>query len=270
MRQKEPFIAEIAPNTYAINEYGIAAEFLVIGAQRALLIDTGCGLLDLPAIVRRFTDKPLDVVLTHGHGDHVGGIGWFDKLYLHPADFLMVEQVDWDQIRGYNRSLGGAGAFQVYDYDPDAIHPMEKLPELIPITEGYVFDLGDRSLEVIETPGHTAGSIVLIDDRQRILFSGDACNVNLGLFARPVSDALTYLKKLESLSGRFDQNWNGHIGYMGAPNCLAMPPHVLPTCIHICQSIVDGTAQPKVEDWFGGRQAKSVTEQGVRICYPLD
>lgn len=72
---KEPFISEIAPDTYAINEYGIAAEFLVIGGERALLIDTGCGLIDLPAVIRRFTDKPCDVVLTHGHGDHVGGIG---------------------------------------------------------------------------------------------------------------------------------------------------------------------------------------------------
>lgn len=263
---KEPFISEIAPNTYAINEYGIATEFLVIGEERALLIDTGCGLLDLPAIVRRFTDKPYDVVLTHGHGDHVGGIGWFDKLYLHPADFPMVEQVDLEHLKGYNRSLGEGGAFQVYEYDPDAIHPIEKTPELIPIQEGYRFELGNRSLEVIETPGHTPGSICLIDDKARILFSGDACNVNLGIFARPIPQVLEYLKKLQALSGRFDQNWNGHVGYMGNPDCLAMPPHVLPTCMEICQSIMDGTAEPQKLEWFG-RSAHCVEKNGVRISY---
>lgn len=264
---KEPFISEIAPGTYAINEFGIAAEFLVIGKERALLIDTGCGLIDLPGIIRRFTDKPYDVVLTHGHSDHVGGIGWFDKVYLHPADFVQVEHMDLDRLRGYNRSLGEAGAFQVYDYDPDAIHPIEKQPELVPITEGYVFDLGERKLEVIETPGHTPGSIVLVDDKARILFSGDACNVNLGLIGQPVSKALKYLQKLESLSFRFDQNWNGHIGYMGNPDCLAMPPHVLPTCVEICQSIVDGTAQPEKKAWFGGQEALCVIKNGVRISY---
>ena len=262
-----PFISEIAPNTYAINEYGIAAEFLVIGQERALLIDTGCGLLDLPSIVRRFTDKPFDVVLTHGHVDHTGGIGWFDRVYLHPADFDEVEHVDLTRLKNYNRSLGEQGAFQAYEYNPDAVHPIEKIPPLIPLKEGFVFDLGGRKLEVLETPGHTPGSIVLIDDTVRILFSGDACNVNLGLTGLPVSQALPYLLRLQKISDRFDQNWNGHIGYMGNPDCLAMPPYVLPTCVEICQSILDGTAQTEERDWFGGQKAYSVTKKGVRISY---
>lgn len=264
---KEPFISEIAPDTYAINGYGIAAEFLVIGGERALLIDTGCGLIDLPAVIRRFTDKPCDVVLTHGHGDHVGGIGWFNRLYVHPADFDQVRQVDLDRLRDYNRSLGERGAFRVYDYDPEAIHPVEKTPELLPIGEGDVFDLGGRRLEVVETPGHTPGSICLIDGSRRILFSGDACNVNLGIFAGPISQALAYLEKLQRLSGRFDQNWNGHIGYMGTPDCLAMPPHVLPTCVELCRSILDGSAVPREVEWVAGRKALCVEKRGVRISY---
>ena len=265
MSIKEPFISEIAPGTYAINEFGIAAEFLVIGNERALLIDTGCGLIDLPAIVRRFTDKPYDVVLTHGHGDHAGGIGWFDKLYLHPADFDQVENIDLERLKGYNRSLGEK-AFEVYEYDPDASKPIEKTPELVAIGEGYTFDLGGRTLKVIETPGHTPGSICLLDETRRILFSGDACNVNLGIFACPVSEAVKGLYKLRDLSGKFDQNWNGHIGYTGNPDCLAMPPYVLPTCIEICESVINGTAEPEAADFFG-RKSYSVTKNGVRISY---
>ena len=267
MAIREPFICEIAPNTYAINEFGIAAEFLVIGEERALLIDTGCGLIDLPAIVRRFTDKPYDVVLTHGHGDHAGGIGWFDKLYLHKADFDEVEHLDLERLKGYNRSLGEQKAFEVYEYDPDAIKPIEKTPELVAVGEGYVFDLGGRSLQVIETPGHTPGSISLLDETARILFSGDACNINLGIFACSISEALKHLYKLRELSDRFDQNWNGHIGYMGNPDCFAMPPHVLPTCIEICESILDGTAQPEEMKRFDGQTAYSIVKNGVRITY---
>ena len=126
---REPFVSEIAPDTYAINEFGLAAMYLAVGSERALLIDTGCGLTDLPALVRRFTDKPLDVMLTHCHPDHAGGIGWFDRIYLHPDDFPAVPELDADEIRGYNRMLGEQGSFQVYEYDPCThLSPCQNLP----------------------------------------------------------------------------------------------------------------------------------------------
>ena len=201
---REPFVSEIAPDTYAINEFGLAAMYLAVGSERALLIDTGCGLTDLPALVRRFTDKPLDVMLTHCHPDHAGGIGWFDRIYLHPDDFPAVPELDADEIRGYNRMLGEQGSFQVYEYDPDAVHPLEPLPKLAPLTDGFVFDLGGRTLEVIGTPGHTPGSVCLLDAKNRILFSGDACNVNLGLSSRSLQSAAAYFDRLLRLQDRFD------------------------------------------------------------------
>ena len=54
-------------------------------------------------------------MLTHGHVDHTGGIGWFDRVYLHPADFDEVEHVDLTRLKNYNRSLGEQGAFQAYE-----------------------------------------------------------------------------------------------------------------------------------------------------------
>lgn len=267
---REPFVSEIAPDTYAINEFGLAAMYLAVGSERALLIDTGCGLTDLPALVRRFTDKPLDVMLTHCHPDHAGGIGWFDRIYLHPDDFPAVRELDADEIRGYNRMLGEQGSFQVYEYDPDAVHPLEPLPELIPLTDGFVFDLGGRTLEVIGTPGHTPGSVCLLDAKNRILFSGDACNVNLGLSSRSLQSAAAYFDRLLRLQDRFDQNWNGHLGYAGAPECLPTPPHVLPTCAALCASILDGSAEIRQEEWFGGMIMHCATCGGVRICYGDD
>ena len=64
-------VCEIARDTYVINEAGMAAMFLVIGEERALLIDTGVGMTDLPALIRSLTPLPYDVVLTHGHLDHI-------------------------------------------------------------------------------------------------------------------------------------------------------------------------------------------------------
>ena len=62
---------EFAPDTYEIDEFDCASIFLFVGTERALLLDTGIGIGDLKGLVEEITDKPYDVVLTHGHRDHV-------------------------------------------------------------------------------------------------------------------------------------------------------------------------------------------------------
>ena len=49
--------------------------------------------------------------------------------------------------------------------------------------EQQVIDLGKRKVTVYECPGHTPGSVTFLDENSRILFMGDACNCNLGLFS---------------------------------------------------------------------------------------
>ena len=72
---KMPQVAEIGNKTFVINEYGLNAMFLLVGEEKALLIDTGTGVFDLPLLLKTLTDKPVQVVLTHGHPDHAGAIG---------------------------------------------------------------------------------------------------------------------------------------------------------------------------------------------------
>lgn len=78
---------EFAPDTYEIDEFDCASIFLFVGTERALLLDTGIGIGDLKGLVEEITDKPYDVVLTHGHRDHTGGAGWFDTVYLNRKDY---------------------------------------------------------------------------------------------------------------------------------------------------------------------------------------
>ena len=66
-----PIVSEIAWRTWCIDEFGMDALFLLEGSEKALLIDTGTGLFDIPALVAELTDKPLIVALTHGHVDHI-------------------------------------------------------------------------------------------------------------------------------------------------------------------------------------------------------
>lgn len=69
-------IKEIAPNTWCLNEMAVQS-FLVVGEERAALIDTGAGMGNLAKEVKEITDKPLYVLNTHGHVDHAGGNGRF-------------------------------------------------------------------------------------------------------------------------------------------------------------------------------------------------
>ncbi len=115
--------------------------YLVAGTERALLIDTGFGEGDLPAHLATLTELPIAVVNTHYHMDHTGGNKHFAEVYIHTEDAPLVQ---------------------------------EPSTKLIPIYDGYTFDLGGRALRVISTPGHTPGSICLLDKADRILFTGDS------------------------------------------------------------------------------------------------
>jgi hypothetical protein len=82
----KPVIIEIAPGTYFINEFGMNAMYLVVGEKRALVIDAGTGFCDFKGIIENLTKLPYDVAITHAHPDHVGGVGQFDEIYIHPLD----------------------------------------------------------------------------------------------------------------------------------------------------------------------------------------
>jgi hydroxyacylglutathione hydrolase len=173
----------VGTGTRLIDDHGNADMYLVEGAKAALLVDTGTGQRDLAAYVAGLTTLPILVVNTHGHGDHAGGNYGFSKVYASPADFGMI------------RSMRGP------------------IPELVAVKEGFVFDLGGRSLEVIETPGHTPGSIVLLDEANKMLFSGDNNNSQVWMFLSESLPLETWLKSLEKLNrraARFDIVFPGH------------------------------------------------------------
>ena len=198
-----PIVSEIAYRTYAINEFGMATCFLLEGTERGLLIDTGCGMYNIREIADELSTLPYDVVLTHGHGDHVAWMDQWEEVWLHPADWDMVSLERLEQnkamISRYPAMMAAFGSFDAYDIRPEQARYPDTLPRLIPLEEGHIFDLGGgRKVEVIHTPGHTPGEVVLIDDASRILFSGDACNPNLGIRASSVNTALKGLLKVKA------------------------------------------------------------------------
>lgn len=72
---------------------------------------------------------------------------------------------------------------------------------MVPVEEGRVFDLGGRTLQVVELPGHTKGSIGLLCPEEKLLYVGDAINSSLWLFLEESEPLSVYRRTLEKAWG---------------------------------------------------------------------
>lgn len=202
----------VADQVWRISDHGSDNMYLVAGDEKALLIDTGLGVADLAQFIRTLTKLPVSVVNTHGHPDHVGGNFQFSEVYAQPLDFELTNQ--------FSSQTNHEHTIQVTMKDnPGFVSPFikdttaSKTPTLLPVKAGYIFDLGQRKLEVIEVPGHTPGSIVLLDAGNKLLFSGDNNNTLVWLFLDGCLPLEVYLQTLQNLNQRsaeFDKILPGH------------------------------------------------------------
>jgi hydroxyacylglutathione hydrolase len=202
----------VAEKVLRIDDHGSDNMYLVEGKDKALLIDTGLGVADLAGFVKSLTALPVIVVNTHGHPDHAGGNFQFSRVYAHPSDFELIKRFTSGEYRAgtvqrIRQESPGLAAFILKDSSD------LKLPAPVSAREGDVFDLGGRILEVIETPGHTPGSICLLDAGNRLLFTGDNDNSLVWLFLKdclPLEMYLQTLRKVQARSGEFDTLLPGH------------------------------------------------------------
>jgi len=170
-------VYRLAPGTYAIyepNQFEEAISYLVEGTERAVLVDTGNGIGDIRAVVEALTDLPVSVVLTHEHYDHIAGAWRFEDVMA------------FDNAESLARMAAGRSneSLQQYVTDEYLWKPLPAdwdpstwtIPPLVPtalVQDGEVVDLGGRTLEVIYTPGHSPGQMSLLDEGNRLLFTGD-------------------------------------------------------------------------------------------------
>ncbi len=210
-------IKEIAPRTWCINEFGLVNAFVAEGETDSAMIDTGCGFGDIRAVAEEVTDKPLSVLLTHAHPDHVGGIYRFRdcSIYMNADDKALLRM----KILG----MGSDNSFRKMYAEtrgpvrcPDLVDEVLKTIPLdnpdcsfqsINVDDGDIINLGGRTLECIHTPGHSEGSVCYLDSSTRILFSGDTVNNSIILMRQPDNNPCLiekYQKTLEKLWARTD------------------------------------------------------------------
>lgn len=214
-------VTPIDAHTWCIEEKRLTQQcltYLLEGETAAMLIDTGYGFGDVCAVVSRLTQRPVFVVNTHAHLDHIGGNHFFPDVHLHEAE-REIFRLHTDQ----------AEVAQMVDAQiPRLLAPLLRSFRRDIISQTISgkyhwfscpksFDLGGRKVDVILTPGHTPGSICLLDRENRALFSGDTvCDWGILLHLKGSLSPEVYRQSLDELwgiRGQFDAIYPGHHGW---------------------------------------------------------
>ena len=220
-------VKELYHNTYSILDKGLGQGsvymYLLVGSTRALLVDSGYGLLDLKDVVRSITDREVVCVCTHGHVDHAPGSRHFEESYLHSNDFEVFRQHTDAQFlqdmamkgltfKPSRRALASSSYQQMVKRLVETRYP---LPRALDDVES--FDLGGRTVSWRLVPGHTGGSIAMIDEMYHTVFDGDSAPVGVWLFLPESSGLSDYLVSLREYQAflcerQIKQRYAGHSG----------------------------------------------------------
>ena len=149
---------------------------LIEGEQRAILFDTGYGTENVKAYVQTLTGKPVSVLLSHGHHDHILGQRWFEESRMCSEDLEEFRQrtgiIQREKVAEQAVQKGveiPADFLSVRFRDPLPIRFTGKIGRFEQETE----DLGNLQVKIIHVPGHTPGSVCLYNADEKLLISGD-------------------------------------------------------------------------------------------------
>ena len=263
-------VRRVTRDLWMIAEPGHVVNWLYVGSARALLVDTGTGIVPIAPLVARLTDRPVTAVNTHYHFDHVGGnAGFAERLAGLRGSPLLERGTPRDLLRRYlaafpaiiadvrARVAADPDAFALSpetevrdfpaEFDPEAWAP-GRVSATALLREGDEIDLGDRRLRVIDTPGHSPDGICLFDERHGVLFAGDTL-MEGALYAHydesSLPDLLASAGKLAALEASVHMICAGHI-----PRAVAETTLIADT-VEAVEQVLDGAPYTLGRDVFG-------------------
>lgn len=210
-------VSIIRENFYCIDQ-GHVRCFLLVGDKEALLVDTGTG-GNLRELIEGYTKLPIRVIFTHADNDHTGSADQFERRHMHPSEF------------DYYKSHA------------------EKSVTMEAVWEGDIIDIGTYSFEAILIPGHTPGSIALLEREKRFLIGGDSIQIgSIFMFGngRNFHAYRASMKKLEERIYEFDTVYASH-------NVLSVDAKTINKLYEAAGKVMENKIHGRPEERFGGR-----------------
>ncbi|MEM5872053.1 MAG: MBL fold metallo-hydrolase, partial [Candidatus Aenigmatarchaeota archaeon] len=189
---------------------------------------------------------------SHGHPDHTYGNSFFKKVYIHKADKPFVSKPPSIETKQWI-----AVNFLQYTFPKQLVNSINlntwaaKIPSLLSLKEGHIFNLGNRHLEVINVPGHTPGSVCMLDKENRLLFTGDTIQNPTWLHldeSLPLAHFHRNLKRLQSRIDEFDYILPGHANL----DSLPLPCTIINELVSGIEKILSGEIMGCEEKTFAG------------------
>ena len=235
-------VYKLTDTVYAIYEDGQFEEvisYLVLGEEKAVIIDTGNGIGDIKAVVDGITDLPVMVLNTHTHGDHIGSNHQFEEVLVYETEFSKERAKNGqtrEQMGHYlNEEMVWKALPDYLDVEAWRIHPFNVAKWL---KEGDIIDLGGRTLDVIHTPGHSPDSICILDRMNKIFWTGDSFYPAPIYIYAPTTSLDQFIESFRKITALIPEyEW-----VMPSHNEPKMEKHLIKECYEAAISIRDGTA----------------------------
>ncbi len=201
-------LKKIEKGVHNINEM-LVSQFVFEGDDKYVVLDTGCDIGNYTKYLEKKLlkeDKEVMVVNSHFHPDHSNGNHRFKKVYIGEKDvpfsggksayFNLV-----DTISGAAYKSHPIGTLPLRPIVNKLLRTKKGKTKYVPLHDGDKIDLGDRNLVVKDLPGHTQGSIVLLDKKRKTIYTGDAVNMSTWLWTNPDMKLSEYSDTLRAFYG---------------------------------------------------------------------
>ncbi|MCS6780475.1 MAG: MBL fold metallo-hydrolase [Geminicoccaceae bacterium] len=191
----------------------------VRGRERDLLVDAGLGHFPLRRNLPLLRDRPILLLVSHTHFDHIGAAFEFEERLVHPLEAAVLERPD-NAATLFDRYAAGAQDAQMFLEPPEGWdarrYRIAPAPATRLVHDGEAIDLGDRVLRVLHTPGHSPGHLALFEERTGILIAQDVLYDGPLVTDCPGADMTAYvasIRRMLELSPRIVHG--GHFASFG-------------------------------------------------------
>lgn len=222
-------VRKIDDDLYVITETESIHCYLLLGKEKALLIDAGYGYEDIRPLIGQITELPVMLAVTHGDPDHGLGAMHFEDVWIHPLDYGKLLMNDTPEVKGTmleHRYHKMPEVRRLIDKEAYLATSVAKAsPHFLKSKD--IIDLGGKHVEIFHTPGHSYGHIMFLEQETGRLFSGDQLTGKHNNWHFMDSDtqapfSLTYasLKKLAQKGEQIKEIYPAHGEYPLSLQCL--------------------------------------------------